>query len=425
MDNRWRMDQLLKKNSISLTLLQLGQYFVPLIIFPYLARILGVEGFGKLGFATALTMFLVLIVDWGFNLSSTRNIAINRDDRYTCSNVFWNTFLARVIVTTAIIVILVILINIVPKVSDLGSLIWLGVMQVLATTISTTFYYQGIEKMSAMALINLGIRILSIPLIILYVRESDDVELAFAIQTGCFLLASLVNLVLLLRSGQLIWIRPKFNAALRSLLAASTLFLSYAGTSLYTSSNAIILGLVSSEAAVGYFVAGFTLVKAVVGLSGPFAQAIFPRASLLFSQRPEESMAFSRKMFWLQGMLGLLLSAGLLLFMPWGVTWFYGDAFEEAINVVAWLSALPLVVCLASSLGMQTLVPLGKSKWFSTVLIICGVMNCFLLFFLGSVWGAVGAAFAVLLTEVAILIGMALGVKKFAPHLWHELFRFP
>lgn len=311
----------------------------------------------------------------------------------------------------------------VPRLNELSTLLWIGMLQILSATFSTTFYYQGIEKMRVMALINLGIRSLSIPLIVMFVRQSDQVLLAFAIQAGCFLLASLVNLVLLIRSGEIAWVWPGWSASWQSLLASTSLFGSYVGSSLYTNSNVVILGFVATETAVGYFVAGFSLVKAVVGLSGPLAQAVFPRASLVLSQDAEDSVVFLKKMLRLQGLLGLALSIGLVVFLPWGVTLFYGAGFEETVRVVAWLSALPLLACLASALGMQTLVSLGRHQWYTGVLLVCGVFNGLLLTLLGYVWGAAGAAIAVLVTECFVLIGMAIGVKRFAPDLWRAFIK--
>ena len=418
------MDPLLKQNAISLTILQIGQYLVPLIVLPYLTRVLGVDGFGQIGFAAAFTMYFVLVVEWGFNLSATRDVSVQRDDKNARSVVFWETLLARVILNIGALVIIWILVSQVARLEELSTLIRLGMLQVLATTLSTAFYYQGIEKMSAMAFINLGIRTLSIPLIFFFVSSPDQVELAFGIQTGCFLIASLVNLFLLLRSDEISWVTPSFRGSWRRLIGASPLFFSNAGTSLYTNTNVIVLGFVTSEANVGYFVAGFTLVKAVVGLSGPFAQAVFPRASLVLNQGAEASVNFLRNMFRLQGLLGLSLSLVLFLFLPWGVTWFYGEAFQHSVEVVAWLALLPFLVCLASGLGLQTLVTMGHHRWYSGVLITGGVFNCLLLFLMGSIWGATGAAVAVLITECAIMVGMAVGVKKYAPLIWRELVCF-
>lgn len=417
------MDQQLKKNALSLTLLQIGQYLVPLFILPYLTRVLGAEGFGLVGFATAFSVYFVLVAEWGFNLASTREVSIRRHDKIARSVVFWETLAARWILTAACLVIIWLLTLWVPRLNELSTLLWFGVLQILSATLSTAFYYQGIENMRVMALINLGVRALSIPLIVLFVTESDQVVLAFAIQAGCFLLASLVNLFLLLRSGEIAWIWPGWTASWRSLKASSSLFWSYVGTSLTTNSNVIILGFVASEAVVGYFVAGFSLVRAVVAFSVPMTQAVFPRASLVMSQGAEDSAGFLKKILLMQGLLGLVLSIALLLFLTWGVTLFYGAAFEETVLVVAWLSALPLLTCLASALGMQTLVSLGQHRWYAGVLLSCGVMNGFLLAFMGHVWGAVGAAIAVLITECVVLIGMALGVKRFAPHLWRSFIR--
>lgn len=417
------MDQQLKKNALSLTMLQVGQYLVPLVVLPYLTRVLGAEGFGLVGFATAFTVYFVLLVEWGFNLASTREVSVHRHDKAARSIVFWETFFARWMLTAVSIVMIWLLTAWVPRLHELSTLLWIGLLQILSATLSTTFYYQGIEKMRAMAIINLGMRALSIPLIVLFVRHADQVDLAFAIQAGCFLLGSLVNLVLLMRSGEIVWLWPGWSPSWRSLMASSSLFGSYVGTSLYTNSNVIILGFVASEAAVGYFVAGFSLVRAVVGLSGPLAQAVFPRASLVLSQGAEDSVAFLKKMLRLQGLLGLALSIGLVLFLPWGVTFFYGAEFEETVLVVAWLSALPLLVCTASALGMQTLVSLGKHQWYTSVLLACGVFNGLLLALLGHFWGAVGAATAVLITECVVLFGMALGVKRHAPHLWRAFIK--
>lgn len=419
------MDQQLRFNVVFLTLLQIGTYMVPLMILPCLARVLGPTGFGQIGFATAFTMYFVLLVEWGFNLSSTREISVHRSDKLRRSTVFWETITSRLFLTGLSVVMLIVLVDTVPRLADNEILLWLGMIQVLATTLSTAFYYQGIERMAAMAAINLGIRLVSVPLILLLVSQPDDVVLAFAIQTACFLAASLVNLLLLLRSGEISWVIPTVTGTKRTLGVGMPLFLSTASTSLYNNTNAVILGFVATEAAVAYFVAGFTLVKAVVGLSGPFAQAVFPKVSYLLAEDPGSAGGFIRRMVLIQSMIGGGLSLALWLFLPWGVTWFYGDAFRESIQVVAWLSLLPLLICIASALGMQTLLPLGHSRWYVGVLLLGGVLNCAILLPLAGAWGAQGGSAAVLLTELAIVLGMVVGVKKLEPVTWQAIVQKP
>src|SRR4051812_27732428 len=66
-------------NIISLIVLQGNNYIFPLITFPYLVRTLGVDNYGVLIFCTAIVQFLNIFVDYGFNISATREISINKN----------------------------------------------------------------------------------------------------------------------------------------------------------------------------------------------------------------------------------------------------------------------------------------------------------------------------------------------------------
>lgn len=66
-------------NFMWLSALQVAGYVFPLITMPYLARIIGVEGFGKIAFASAIMVWIQTIADWGFNLTATRDVAQNRE----------------------------------------------------------------------------------------------------------------------------------------------------------------------------------------------------------------------------------------------------------------------------------------------------------------------------------------------------------
>ena len=64
-----------------LSLLQIAGYVFPLITMPYLARVIGTEGFGKIAFASAVVVWFQTVADWGFNLTATRDVAQHRDDK--------------------------------------------------------------------------------------------------------------------------------------------------------------------------------------------------------------------------------------------------------------------------------------------------------------------------------------------------------
>lgn len=414
------MDSLLKRNVIALTLLQMGNYIVPLLVMPYLARVLGPEGFGQLGFVTAFIAYFVIVTDWGFNLSATQKISLVRHNRVERSLVFWETLFSRVLLALLSIAVLVVLVLIVPRLTEVLSLLIIGLLQLLASVMSSAFYYQGVERMGRMALINFLMKASSIPLIFLWVTDQDQLIMAFGIQSTCNLLGSLLNIYFLLKSGDVLWTKPTKKDIKSALNMGLPLFISAAGISLYTNSNAVILGFVSTATEVGFFVAGFAIAKAAVGISGPLGQAFFPRVSLNLSTGNEASV-FVRKMIKTQVIFGALLSFGLLGFSLAGVQWLFGEQFNDAKVVTSILSLLPLIICIASALGMQILVPYGRTRWFTTTLLLGGGLNCLLLLPLGSLWGATGAAMAVMMTEFLIMVGMIMGVKKLEPKLWTAL----
>ena len=75
-------------NYFSLTILQAANYILPLVILPFLVRVLGAEKFGLVMFAQSLCVFLVVFVDYGFNISGTREIAIHKEDKAKISEIF-------------------------------------------------------------------------------------------------------------------------------------------------------------------------------------------------------------------------------------------------------------------------------------------------------------------------------------------------
>src|SRR5208283_1780 len=64
------------RNVTSLSGLQVVTYFFPIIILPYLFRVIGPEKFGLIAFAQAFVQYFMILTDYGFNVSATKEIAL-------------------------------------------------------------------------------------------------------------------------------------------------------------------------------------------------------------------------------------------------------------------------------------------------------------------------------------------------------------
>ncbi|HHI03288.1 MAG TPA: flippase, partial [candidate division Zixibacteria bacterium] len=75
------------ENFFSLSILQGANYLLPLITLPYLVRVFGAEGYGQVMFAYSFIQYFVILTDYGFNLSATRSVSVNRENSAKISEI--------------------------------------------------------------------------------------------------------------------------------------------------------------------------------------------------------------------------------------------------------------------------------------------------------------------------------------------------
>ena len=87
-------------DTLYLMMLQGINQLLPIFVMPYLMIKLGATGYGYVGFALSVIQYLIIIVDFGFNLSATKHIAMVKDDYVERSRVFWNVIAAKSVLLT-------------------------------------------------------------------------------------------------------------------------------------------------------------------------------------------------------------------------------------------------------------------------------------------------------------------------------------
>lgn len=87
------------ENILSLFSLQGFNYILPLITFPYLTRVLGPDKYGLITFAMAFISYFQLVTNYGFNLSASREIALNRDNDVKVSKIFSSVMTTKTLLT--------------------------------------------------------------------------------------------------------------------------------------------------------------------------------------------------------------------------------------------------------------------------------------------------------------------------------------
>lgn len=411
-----KLDKTLFKNIVSLFGIQGMNYIIPLITLPYLVRVLGPVSYGSLGFSLAIVQYCCMLTDYGFNLTATRQISINRDDKLKVSKLFWSVLICKLAMAIFSLLVLSLAVILIPKLNHVSPIIYAGLLIVLGNVLFPTWLFQGKEKMGWIALSNITARLLAIPLIFMLVTNSGHAYIAASITGFTTILAGCIGLFFVWRERWVIWYRPSLSDLIEMLCDGWHVFISTAAISLYTTSTTVILGFISGPVAVGYFVAADKLRQAVQGLISPISQSMYPRINAAMAKSKRDGFIILRRFLKWQGVFTLMLSVILFIFASLMIQLAYGTQYHDSVPVLMLMAWLPFLVGLSNIFGVQTLLVLGYKSIFSRILMVAGVVNVLFIFPLSYYYAEVGAAAAILMTELLVTsIMMFVIIKKNIP----------
>lgn len=378
----------LRDNVLSLSALEAGNYLLPLIALPYLVRTLGAEHFGLMVFAQAFIQLFVVITEYGFNKSATRDLARNRERSEEIAAIFGSVMLAKAGLAVLSLMLLAALVAAVPLFRADWELYALGFLAVVGNVLFPVWLFQGMERMKYITCLNLGARLIGVLALFIFVHAPDDYRLALAIQAGAGVLGGVASIIVAMKMLGVCWKTPSLLEIKTRLTTGWHYFLSVAAGSLYTDGAIFILGLVANPTIAGYFTAAYKLVYAVVRLLRPLIQAFYPRVNHLAATSQEHALRFIRRAIrWLLP-CSLMLSLGIYLLAEPVIAVLYGAAFAPAAEVMRWMAPLPFIITFSNMLGIQIMLSFGLERQYSRILLSCGISSVLALLPLGYAWGA-------------------------------------
>lgn len=402
----------LRRNISALYAIQLSNYVVPLLTLPWLTRMLGPHQFGRLGFCLAICNYFVLFTDYGFNLSATRGIAVHAGAPRVRTEIFWNTLAAKVLLAASGFVLLMVLSSLISPLAPQRHLLPVAYLTVVGAVLTPTWFFLGAERQTTLSVTTIAVRLAAVPLTYLLVHSPSDLPRAIAI-AGCTpVVIGIISMGVLARDRSIGSIAVTRDRIVATFADGWHLFLSNASMSLYTNTNAVLLGLISGASAVGYYTPAERLIGATQGLLAPVNQSTYPRICRLMHESRSDAFALIRKVLLLSGLAALGLSVFLFLTAPLLVHLLYGTAYDPVVPVLRWLSPLPFLIALSNVFGIQTMLPLGMKRTFSGILMIAGALNILALLALARLYGPAGAAASVLCTELFVTVVMAIKLRR-------------
>lgn len=401
----------LVQNIISLFGIQVAQYIFPLITMPYLARVLGPKEWGIVAFTQSFGAYLSLIIEYGFNLSATREVARNRGSKQRLEEIVAGVLGAKIILAIICTGIALICYWVIPAFKGQKTLLLVGLIWAIGRSFNLIWYFQGFERMRIVALFDIGANLASTIGLFLAVKNPQDGYLAIAIPGITSFISVFLTSLLMYR--EVAFSLPTLVLIKEALSKGKSMFFFRSAVSLYTTGNAFILGLFVAPQTVGYYASAEKISKASLNLLNPISQSLFPRVSSLVKDERDKAAKLVRASLLTMGLSGACLGLILYLLAPMAVELLLGRGFDQSVLIIQAFSFLPVLIAVSNVLGIQWMLPLGLDKEFNLIITLAGFINLGLAVLLTKYLGALGMACAVSLSEAFVTGSMiAVLIKK-------------
>jgi len=405
-------------NFLSLSSVQAANYLLPLITIPYLVRVLGPAEFGLISFAQAFVSYFILFTDYGFNLSATRQISIHRNKIEKICNIFNSVIFIKVGFMFLSLAVLSLLVFSLRKFRADWLVYFFTFGLVAGNVLFPVWLFQGMEKMKYIASLNFVSRFIFTVSIFIFIKSQKDYLYVPLISSLGSLFVALLSLVIVVKKFRIPLKIPSRSEVSRELKEGWHIFISTVAVSLYTTSNAFILGLFTTTTIVGYYSAGEKIIRACQGLFNPVSQTVYPHISQLASQSKEAALRFIRKIIKIFGVPAFLISLALLLFAPTVSRIVLGKNFSQSIPVIQILSFLPFIIYLSNIFGIQTMLTFGLKEVFTKILIRGSMLNILVAFLVVMPFKHIGISFSTLVTEIYVTAAMYFALKQKGFHVF-------
>ncbi|MGC9070591.1 MAG: oligosaccharide flippase family protein, partial [Elusimicrobiales bacterium] len=241
------------KNFLSLSVLQAANYIFPLIIFPYLVRVLGVEKFGLISFAQAFIMYFNVLVDYGFNLSATREISINRDNKEKISEIFSSVMFIKFGLIMISLILLTIIVFSFEKFRVDWLIYYLTFGIVIGQAMFPVWLFQGLEEMRYITYVNVIAKGIFTLAVFVFVRNISDYYKVPLLNSIGFITAGIISLVMVKKKFGIIFSKSSLVTIKNQLTNGWHIFVSNIMGMLYRNSNSLLLGIITNNLMVGYY----------------------------------------------------------------------------------------------------------------------------------------------------------------------------
>ena len=399
-------------NVSSLSGLQVITYFFPLIILPYLFRVIGPEKFGLIAFAQAFVQYFMILTDYGFSVSATKEISLCLENKTKVCNVVSAVMTIKTLLAFFSLLILCVVIYFVPKFKNDWMVYALSFGVVIGNTLFPSWFFQGSENMKYTAKLNIiGEFVYAFGIFIL-IRRPNDFLLVPTITSLSALITGLLGQYILFARFDISFQFPKLKDLYQQLQAGWNVFISVLAINAYTTTRVFAVGLLTNNTLTGFYSIADKIANAVQTFPlYAFSQAIFPRLSRIFHKNKMKAFKIMEQVQLITLIISLVFLPLIFILAPFIVKLVCGGTYPAAILSLRFL-LISVFFISSNAFRVQFLLVCGKTDVYSRIHITMAAIGLPLIIILIYSFSYVGAAMATAIIEAGVFTITYFTVKK-------------
>jgi O-antigen/teichoic acid export membrane protein len=399
----------LRKNYLYNTFFQVFALVFPIITIPFVAKALGPTQLGIYLYTYSVAALFGLVSNLGIINYGNKVIAADRDEPTKLAKTFTSLYLVSLLMTVPALILY--LLYCLFFVTDNKSIFLLQLLFLFSTLFDISWFYMGMEEFKLTIKRDILLKCITLILILLFVRKQNGLVIYTFIMAAGTLVSQLAlwpfirkytSLTRVSVSDCLVHIKPLF-----------ALFIPVVAVSLYTTLNKVMLGSMTNVAQVGQFDTAVKIMSIPLGLITAMGLVMLPRMSNIIASKDTKKMDhYIKKSMSFVMFLSFPITLGLLTVAGTLVPIFLGKEYTQAGLVLAIISPVVVFSAWANVLRTQYLIPKGRNRSYIVSVVVGAIVSISLNFVLIPVLQSTGAAIAMLVAELCVMLYQTFALRK-------------
>lgn len=405
----------MKKNLIYSVLGVVFQTLFPLIVYPYITRVLGVSNLGEYNFYASTVSYLALFSGFGISLYGTKEIGKQKDDKIAYSKVFGELVSINLLMSVLVYIFVFLLIILSPTYQNY-KLFLITSVTIIANAVGAEYLFVALEKQKFMLIRNVFFKVLSLVLIFLFVRDEGDLLIYALIMLVSTAGVSLTNILNYRNKIDWTVVKIKEFNLLPYFVPLLQVFIMDVMIHYYGMMDIVILGNMDTVESVGYYSVASKIYALSYAFLASTAVPLLPRAAYYVEhQLQQEYNAMVQRCYDIYLLIILFSSFILFFYAEDIIVLISGEDFRSGYKALRYFAPTLLMSSFCNFFIFEVFYPKNRNTFVLIGLATSILLNLILSWYFIPKMAFVGAAISFLLSYIYLFLYFVIRGRKELP----------